>query len=99
MFLAGCGGADKILSEIEEDIKAAEKNRSSIFTFINATNDMVNFYSRPLGITDEIYSSEYEVASILEADVSEPYTYKWNEHLSRSELAITDSVSLSKKDK
>jgi hypothetical protein len=99
MFLAGCGGADKILSEIEEDIKAVEKNRSSIFTFINATNDMVNFYSRPLGITDEIYSSEYEVASILEEDVSEPYTYKWNEHLSRSELAITDSVSLSKKDK
>lgn len=101
LFLAGCGGgvADVIISEIDKDLKTADKNRSSIFTFINATNDMANFYARPHGISDNIYTSEYEVASIFKADVSEPYTYKWNEHLSRSEFAITDSTSLSKKDK
>jgi len=102
MFLAGCGESaivGFILYENDKDLKEADRNQSSIFTFINATNDMANFYARPLGISDNIYSSEYEVASVLKSEVSQPYTFRWNEHLSHSEFAITDSVSLSKKDK
>ena len=104
LYLAGCGGEGKViesvLSNFDDDIKAAEKNRSSTVTFINATNDMANFYARPLGIIlDEVYESEYEVASLLKGEVSEPYIYRWNEHLSTSEFAIADSASITKKDK
>jgi len=95
-FLAACGGG--VSDKVDTSINLAEKNRSSTFKFINATNDMVNFHIQAKGISETIYASKYKVASILEGSVSESYAYNWNKHFSRSEFGIIDSVSLTKKD-
>ena len=104
ILLMGCGGSagvivDKLLEKSDDAIKSAEKNRSSTFKFINATTEMTNFYVRPFGIIENIYSSEYEVASILEGEVTESYTYRWNKDFSKTQFALADSGSLSKKKK
>ena len=92
VLLVGCGG-----STVDTLINVAEKNKRSTFTFINATHEMASFYIQPKHISKSIYSSKHEVANISEGDISEPYTYQWNENFSRSVFASIDSVSQTKK--
>ncbi len=86
--LAACGGTS---AEIDKDINDAEKNNSSVFTLVNATDDMVNFYAKYIGISESIYQSEYEVASVINDESSTQIIYQWNDALSRTSIAITDT--------
>lgn len=97
MLITACGGSTS--SDIDTDIKDAETNRSSTFKFVNATDEMTTFYAKYKGISESIYSSEYELVSVLEKQTSEAIIYKWNDKLSDTEFAVIDSVSQSKKNK
>tara|TARA_R110002050_G_C8935955_1_gene512295 strand:+ start:2224 stop:2901 length:678 start_codon:yes stop_codon:yes gene_type:complete len=91
--LTACNGSD----DLDKDINLAEKNRSSMIKFVNATDEMSNFYASPNAITESIYNSKYELASILKGETSELLSYQWNEKLSRTEMAVTDSNTETKK--
>ena len=45
--------------DFDKDINAAEKNRSSLINFVNATDEMTNFYVSINAISESIYNSKY----------------------------------------
>lgn len=93
--LSACGSA--IVDDINNDINEAGKNRSASITFVNATDEMVSFYSAPAALIGEIYNSDYEQASVLSGEKSEPIKYQWNDSLSKTEVAVRDTSSQTKK--
>ena len=72
IFLTAFGG---VSSKVNKSINKADKSNSSTIKFVNATSDMANFYVCASLISEGIYSSTYEAASIIEGEVSEAYTY------------------------
>ena len=83
--------------DFDKDINAAEKNRSSLINFVNATDEMTNFYVSIKAISESIYNSKYQLASIESGETSELINYQWNDSFSKTEMAIRDTNSQSQK--
>lgn len=93
IVLSACNDSE----DFDKDINAAEKNRSSLINFVNATDEMTNFYVSPKAITESIYNSNYQLASVVSGETSELINYQWNDNLSKTEMAIRDTNSQSQK--
>ena len=57
-----------------------------------------SFYVHPKAITESIYNSNYQLASVVSGETSELINYQWNDNLSKTEMAIRDTNSQSQKD-
>ena len=93
IVLSACNDSE----DFDKDINAVEKNRSSLINFVNATDEMTNFYVSPKAITESIYNSNYQLASVVSGETSELINYQWNDNLSKTEMAIRDTNNQSQK--
>ena len=58
---------------------------------------MTNFYVSIKAISESIYNSKYQLASIESGETSELINYQWNDSFSKTEMAIRDTNSQSQK--
>lgn len=95
LMLSGCGGSGG------DDLKKLTESQTSL-TYVNATNDVVNFYLKRDDMLDDndqntLFEANHQVFSDVALNASRTYLYTFKVHQNAVHLGLNDTNTLVKK--
>ncbi|MFT6269393.1 MAG: hypothetical protein ACJAVV_002219 [Alphaproteobacteria bacterium] len=94
-LLSACGGgsADKIISDIIDDIDVSEKRNQASISYINALEQSTTFYTQSTVYPNSVYENKHKVVALMANNVSNELTHKWLDNAKETKFAYEDGNS------
>ena len=88
LLVTGCGSADKVISDVVDNIKTRHKAQ---ITYVNASENMASFYIKSTVNPLSVYDDKFFVTSLRENSFSEFVTHSWIDGAFEAEFAAFDT--------
>ena len=90
VLLTACGSGDKVIDDIIDDVETKD---SAHISYINNTQDVVDFYLKSTVYNESVYADKFLLVELAAAETSTAKKHEWISGAKESKFAIENAIN------